>query len=285
MRSKSKRRRLDFRKSEARRPDFRKPSYANLSYANLSDTDLSDTNLNGAYLSDVDLNGAILNDTNFTGCPTLHQAKGLDTVVHRGASNLDARTLRACVNHLPVVFLRGVGYTNEEIENLCAMYRQGIVYYSCFLSHGSDDLPFAERLRADLLSQSVSCWHHRHDMQGGDFWRKQVSAAIRLHDKLVVICSKGGLLRAHVVDEILEGIEQERETGNQKLFPVRLDDFILGKEMEQVIAARLPLQQRQNWAQYLKEYHIPDFSGWKEHDAYQTEFKKLLNALKHPQHR
>lgn len=99
---------------------------ADLSGANLSSTFLSHVNLNGTDLNGTDLSYAKLTDTIFINCPTLQQAKGLEMVVHRGASTLDARTLRACVNHLPAVFLRGIGYTNEEIENLRAMYASGI---------------------------------------------------------------------------------------------------------------------------------------------------------------
>ena len=285
-------------------------SRANLSRANLSNTDMTGANLDNANLSNVDLSGALLNsadlsgaiirkvdltntvmsgaklrETTFSDCRTLHQAKGLEFVQHRAPSSLDIRTIRACVNDLPDMFLLGVGYTNEEIEILRTLYQQEIVYYSCFLSHGSNDMEFAERLRADLLSQGVNCWHHRYDLQSGDYWRKQVNAAINQHDKLIVICSKDGLLRANVVEEILEGMEQEQETQTQKLFPIRLDDFIFSQEMEQVITTRLPLQQRENWIRYVRQHHTPDFSRWKDHEAYQTEFKKLLKDLKHPQQR
>jgi hypothetical protein len=30
----------------------------------------------------------------------------------------------------------------------------------------------------------------------------------------------------------------------------------------------------------IREYYIPDFSSWKEHDAYQREFGKLLRDLR-----
>ena len=30
----------------------------------------------------------------------------------------------------------------------------------------------------------------------------------------------------------------------------------------------------------LREYYIPDFSNWKEHDAFEKEFAKLLRDLK-----
>ena len=30
----------------------------------------------------------------------------------------------------------------------------------------------------------------------------------------------------------------------------------------------------------IREYYVPDFSHWKHHDAYQTEFEKLLHDRK-----
>ena len=37
---------------------------------------------------------------------------------------------------------------------------------------------------------------------------------------------------------------------------------------------------RMDWVSYVRAYHILDFSRWKQHDAYQVEFQKLLKALK-----
>jgi hypothetical protein len=33
-------------------------------------------------------------------------------------------------------------------------------------------------------------------------------------------------------------------------------------------------------AREIREYYVPDFTNWKHHDAYQTEFEKLLRDLK-----
>ncbi len=90
----------------------------------LHGTNLSYTNFNPTDLSNADLTNALLYETNFTDCPTLHQAKGLDAIDHQGTSNLDTRTIRACVNHLPEIFLMGVGYGRQEIESLRSMYAE-----------------------------------------------------------------------------------------------------------------------------------------------------------------
>jgi hypothetical protein len=50
------------------------------------------------------------------------------------------------------------------------------------------------------------------------------------------------------------------------LFPIRLDDTVL----------HMP----SGWAAQLRSRHIGDFRGWKDHDAYQTAFTRLLRDLK-----
>jgi len=166
------------------------------------------------------------------------------------------------------------------------MYQQGIQFYSCFLSYARLNSTFAERLRADLIANNVTCWQDVHDLKGGDFWRKQINAAIKLHDKLIVVCSKESLARPEVVEEIIETIEYERKEGIQRLFPVRLDDFLFTEEADRLAYQQLPpRQRREDWLTYLRDYHVPDFSQWKDHDAYNAEFQKLLRDLKSPANR
>jgi hypothetical protein len=33
----------------------------------------------------------------------------------------------------------------------------------------------------------------------------------------------------------------------------------------------------------MREYHIPDFSNWKDHDSFEAAFPRLLNNLKAPE--
>ena len=74
---------------------------------------------------------------------------------------------------------------------------------------------------------------------------------------------------------------RERERGEKKrvLFPVRLVTH------EKVLKALT------DWALYdgkkgkksameIRRFYIPDFSKWKDHDAYKTEFEKLIRDLK-----
>ena len=94
-----------------------------LTNALLREADLTGTVLIRADLRGVDLTGAHLRETAFIDCRHLHEAVGLVQVDHAGPSTLDARTLRASAARLPESFLRGAGYTAEEIRQLPALYR------------------------------------------------------------------------------------------------------------------------------------------------------------------
>ena len=59
------------------------------------------------------------------------------------------------------------------------------------------------------------------------------------------------------------------------LFPVRLVDFETLKNWECFDA-----DTGEDSAREIREFFIPDFSEWKNHDAYQKAFQRLLKDLK-----
>lgn len=154
---------------------------------------------------------------------------------------------------------------------------------SCFLSYARVDSDFAKHLRDSLRQAGITCWQDIHDMRGGDFWREQIYDAIEKHDKLVLICSRASLERPAVVEEIQEAISRERQTETQKLFPIRIDDFILDKELDMLSRARVTTGEwSENWVSRVRAYHIPDFSKWTTPEVFQDEFRKLVEALNRP---
>jgi len=106
--------------------------FANLSGADLSGACLRSADLRGANLTEVDLSGADLADVNLSGatlsltvlagCRNLHEARGLEAVLHAGPSEIDHETLRESLPHLPDSFMRGAGYTRSEIRLLRSLY-------------------------------------------------------------------------------------------------------------------------------------------------------------------
>ena len=289
---------VSFRKIDVSGVDL---SGANLSGAVFSEevlsrVDFTKANLDGAVfvrshliscgLDGANLANARLMNTCFTNCRTLHRAIGLDALEHAGPSILDARTLRSSIGKLPNSTLLGMGYTEVEILALRTLYEKEKTFFSCFISYARADGAFADCLRRRLLKSEVSCWQDIHDMRGGVPWRGQIYEAIEKHDKLILVCSRESLTKSAVVEEILEAIERERTTGTQKLFPIRLDDYVFSGEIDEIARTKVAAGQwKENWVTYVRSYHIPDFSRWRNARAFRVELTKLVEALKRPARR
>jgi hypothetical protein len=143
-----------------------------------------------------------------------------------------------------------------------------IEFYSCFISYSSKDADFAKRLHADLQAQNVRCWFAPEDLKIGDKFRMRIDEAIRIHDKLLLVLSENSVKSAWVEKEVETAFEKERRQDNKPvLFPIRLDDAVM--------------QTDQAWAGDIRRTrHIGDFTRWKDHDAYQQAFQRLLRDLK-----
>jgi hypothetical protein len=263
-------------------------SRVNLSRANLSWANVNEANLSGADLHQVYLLETILSNTN------LREARGLDTCRHSGPSTLDHRTI-AMSGSLPLGFLRGCGLTDWQIEatklnfeNLSNQQVDEIVYqiatlrlgqpvqfYSCFISYSSIDQEFAQRLYADLQNEGVRCWFAPHSIQGGKKLHDQIDEAIRVYDRLLLILSEHSMSSEWVNTEIANARRKEREKGRRVLFPILLVSFETVRDWRCFDA-----DTGKDSAREIREYFIPDFSNWKDHDAYMQAFERLLRDLR-----
>jgi hypothetical protein len=256
--------------SVADAPDL---SDANLVRADLYGADLSGADLHGATLANADLTHADLSGANLTEA-ILYQTLfagldltsviGLETCEHAGPSVIDHRTLQKSPR-LPIQFLRGVGLPDKLIRYLPSLFNQAIYYYSCFISYSAKDHDLAERIHADLQNRGVRCWFAPHDMSIGGKILDEISAAIRLRDKVLLILSKHSIKSDWVEDEVRKAYEEERKRGQIVLFPVRLDDRVMATN--------------EAWAEKLRDRHIGDFRRWKDHDAYKKSFEKVMRDL------
>jgi TIR domain/Pentapeptide repeats (8 copies) len=241
--------------------------------------------LTGACLFWANLTGAFLNQANFTGAQLfeavfadndLGSVVGLDKCEHFGASMLDYRTLTKS-GPLPLVFLRGCGLPDTLIQYLPSLLNQPIQFNSCFISHSSKDRDFAERLHADLQDKGVRCWFAPHDVAAGKKLHEQIDEAIRVHDRLLLILSERSMNSERVKTEIAKARAREVREKRQMLFPVSLVSFAALRDWECFDA-----DTGKDSAREIREYFIPDFSCWKDHDQYQRAFDRLLKDLTDP---
>jgi uncharacterized protein YjbI with pentapeptide repeats len=239
---------------------------ANLIGANLQVSKLWGTNFNKSKLNGANIEGASLRNTVF-GDVDLSKTIGLENVHHQGPSTVGIDTIYRSGGKIPEVFLRGCGVPENFIQYMSSLTGNAFEYYSCFISYSSNDQDFAKRLYADLQNKGVRCWFAPEDMKIGDKIRDRIDQSIRIHDKLLLILTEHSINSEWVEDEVEAAYEQERQRGKTVLFPIRLDSAVTDTDKA--------------WASKLRRSrHIGDFTQWKDHDAYQKAFDRLMRDLK-----
>ena len=278
------------------KPDLREAdlSLTNLSGAHLREADLSLTNLSGAHLHEADLSeanlfGADLHEADlslanlsyaYLGWTTfadidLSTVRGLDTVNHLGPSTIGIDTIYKSRGNIPAVFLRGCGVPDTFIEYMASLIGKPIEFYSCFISYSTKNQDFADRLYADLQAKGVRCWFAPKDVQGGKKLHEQIEQAIGLYEKLLLVLSEHSMSSEWVKTEIYHARQQEIKNERRKLLPVSLVPFETIRSWKAFDA-----DSGKDMAREVREYFVPDFLNWKDHDAYQKAFDRLLRDLK-----
>jgi hypothetical protein len=246
---------------------------AHLSESNLSEANFLGANLSSADLEMTDLTGAIVGDTTFANVD-LSGVKGLETLRHYGPSSIGIDTIYKSKGKIPHIFLRGAGVPEFFIENMAGLVGPGIEFYSLFISYSTHDQEFAERLHNDLQAKGVRCWFAPHDMRSGKKVHEQIDEAIRIYDKLLLILSPDSMKSEWVKTEISKARKREIKEGKRILFPIRLCFFEALRDWECFDA-----DTGKDSAREIREFHIPDFSNWKDHDSYRLAFDRLLHDL------
>jgi uncharacterized protein YjbI with pentapeptide repeats len=241
-------------------------SHVNLSDAKFYGAELGGTNLSNATLNGTDFTGAIMARTIF-GDRDLRTVKGLETIQHRFSSPLSINTIYLSQGKIPEIFLRGTGVPDPLITYIRSTVGQHVEYHTCFISYSSKDENFAKRLYSDLQNSGVRCWFAPEDLKIGDHYHQRIDESIRAHEKLVLILSEQAVQSAWVEREVVAAREKEDRQQREVLFPIRLDDAVM--------------HTTKAWAADVRRlWHIGDFTQWKDHDAYQMAFERLLRDLK-----
>lgn len=255
-----------------------------LSKANLKSVDLSGARLKWADLRSADLSSANLKGTDFDGATVgatvfcdvdLSGAKGLETMRHLTPSMIGVETIFRSQGNIPRKFLIDAGVPETLITYIPSIVGTGVEFYSLFLSYSSHDQEFAEQLHANLQAKGVRCWFAPEDVKGGLKLHEQIDEAIRYHDKLLLILSEHSMNSEWVKTEIAKARKRELRDGRRILFPIRLCSFEELMDWECFDA-----DTGKDSAKEIREFFIPGFEDWKNHDAYSKAFERLLSDLR-----
>jgi hypothetical protein len=236
---------------------------ANLLYADLTDTDLHLTNFGHSKVG----------WTTFAG-NDLSSVRGLDLLVHQGPSSIGIDAIYRSRGRIPEAFLRGAGVPEEFVIYARSVATRPFQFYSCFISYSTEDQEFADSLHADLQDAGVRCWFAPHDIHAGRKLHQQIDEAVRSYDRLLLILSEHSMHSEWVKTEIAHARQKELNERRQVIFPISLVPFasIRGWECFDADIGK-------DSAREVREYFIPNFSDWKDHDSYQRALQGLLRDL------
>lgn len=259
---------------------------AQLQYANFNHARLLKASFREAKLSSTDFTSANLSEADFTlakmqwtifGNNNLSTVKGLDSVIHQGPSEIGINTLYYSAGKIPEEFLRGCGIPDDFITFIPSHFgiQQAIQFYSCFISYSTRDEEFARRLCSQMRDENLRVWFAPEDAQGGKKLYEQIERAIQVHDRLLIVLSEKSMQSKWVMTEIRKARKVELKEKRRKLFPIRLVDY------ETLLAWEcFDADTGEDLASEVRQYFIPDFSNWREHDSFERAFERLLRDLR-----
>lgn len=275
-------------------------SGTNLIEADLTEADISRVNLVEADFTNADLSGtifrdAILHNSNFhktilgftifsdTDISTIN---GLEDVIHKSPSTVGTDTLQRSKGEIPIVFLRGCGLsdweiessklyspnlTNEEVSSI--QYKiydlratRAIQVSPLFISYSHNDGVFVDKLESYLNNKGVRFWRDIHDMKSGRM-EKQIDKAMRLNPTVLLILSDHSQQSDWVEHEVRTARALAKEMKRDVLCPVALDDSWKNSPWAKRIMEQI------------REYNILDFSEWKDDTKFENTFNKLIGGL------
>lgn len=248
-------------------------SRADLSSADMAKTDLTNATLSVTNLSQANINSAWMGDTIFANLD-LRDVTGLKTVRHWSPSDISISTIYRSQGKIPEEFLRGCGVPDDFISYARSLSGQALEFYSCFISYSHKDEKFAKRLHSRMREAGLRVWYAPEEMKGGEKVYEQIDRAIQLHDRLLLVLSVNSLKSEWVMTEIRRARKTEIKEQIRKIFPIRLVDFETIRDWECFDA-----DTGKDLAVEVREYFIPDFSNWKDQDAFEAAFDKLLRDL------
>ncbi len=289
---------------------------ANLIFANLCNADLALANISDAYLNFADLSIAYLVDANlnrsrlcsailtgiklvrtevsnadfesaYLGWATLANtdlstARNLEKVRNEYPSTIGIDTIIKSKGKIPEEFLRGCGVPDNWITYIPSLIAsmQPFEFYSCFLSHSSQDAEFCDKLHARLEDAKVPVWYSRKQtkmkrLRGGRYTSEELHLAVRTNDRLLIVLSEHSIKSSWVETELAEAVKKQNETGKRTLFPISLMPY----EDLEMWKCSDPDTGR-NLSREVRKYNIPDFTEWQDEAKFNEAVDWLITDLK-----
>jgi uncharacterized protein YjbI with pentapeptide repeats len=268
---------------------------ANLFRADLSQSNLKRTNFGGSYLQETNFREADLTGADFSGSAfggtilganDLREVVGLEHIKHYGPSTISNDTIQKSKGKVPLIFLRGCGLSDWEIES-AKLYNPGLsnheideILYKIhdlratqplqisplFISYSHTDSYFVDKMEEHFNVKGIRFWRDVHHATAGRL-EKQIDRAIRHNPTVLVILSENSIKSDWVEHEVRTARELEKELGRDTLCPIALDASWKDSPWPKRVMRQV------------MEYNILDFSKWEDDAEFEKLFKKLIDGL------
>jgi hypothetical protein len=126
-----------------------------------------------------------------------------------------------------------------------------------------------------MQHKGLRVWYAPEDMKAGRKIHEQIDSAIRVHDKLLLVLSVASMASEWVATEVYHARQREKREGRQVLFPIALCPHEKIRSWSSFDA-----DTGKHMAREVREYLIPDFSNWKDHDSFEKAFERLMRDMK-----
>lgn len=250
-------------------------NYPEMQGANFSNSYLGLANFRNVTFDSNSFKNAQLVNTAFDSC-NMSGIIGLDSIQHYGPSHLDVETLYRSPS-LSHRFLRQTGIPETLINYIPDLIAsvEPIGFYSCFLSHATADKAFCDRLYARMVEAGLRVWYAPEDIRGGEQLVPQITKAIKVYDKVIIVLSSNSMRSQWVCNEIRWAQKRAATGAPQALFPISLVPFssitaweFIDPDTGTDIAANI------------RSYFIPDFSDYEDNGCFEKAFQRLYRDLK-----
>jgi hypothetical protein len=126
-----------------------------------------------------------------------------------------------------------------------------------------------------MQQKGLRVWFADEDLKGGHKLHEQIDEAIRVYDKFIIVLSPESLRSKWVMNEVRRTRKAELANNRRKFFPIAVTDYRKIEAWE-----CLDPDTGTDLAAEIREYYIPDFRDWKNHDSFEKAFAQLLEGLK-----